>query len=75
MRDKTRITVIAQRTVISTLGGCFPRARAEPPREGHSAGSQRHRFPVGQGRLRQRYIARRKSPFIFKESPPAVPIT
>jgi len=31
--------------VICTLGGRFPRARAEPPREGHSAGSQRHRFP------------------------------
>ena len=75
MRDKTRITMIALRSVIFTLGGCFPRARAEPPRETHSAGSQRHRFPVGQGRLRQRYIARRKLSFIFKESPPVVPIT
>jgi len=44
---QTRITLIVQQTVISTLGGCFPRARAEPPRETHSAGSQRHRFPVG----------------------------
>jgi len=33
--------------VISTLGGRVPRARAEPPRENHSAGSQRLRFPVG----------------------------
>ena len=28
----------------STLGGRFPRARAEPPRETHSAGSHRLRF-------------------------------
>jgi len=75
MRDKTRLIMIALKPVISTLGGCFPRARTEPPREGRSAGSQRHRFPVGQGELRQRYIARRKLSFIFKESPPAVPIT
>ena len=39
--------MITLSSVISTLGGCFPRARAEPPREAHSAGSQRHRFPVG----------------------------
>jgi len=27
MRGKTRITMIELRSVISTLGGCFPRAR------------------------------------------------
>src|SRR5690625_158734 len=36
--------MIELRSVISTLGGRFPRARAEPPREDHSAGSHRLRF-------------------------------
>src|SRR5690625_702756 len=33
-----------------------------------------HAIPAGQGKLRQRYIARRKLVCIFEESPPSVPI-
>src|SRR5690625_4364758 len=42
----------------------------------HYRSSHRRPFavPAGQGRLRQRYIARRKSVCIFEESPPSVPI-
>src|SRR5690625_6890833 len=42
----------------------------------HYRSSHRRPFaiPVGQGRLRQRYIARRKLIYIFEESPPSVPI-
>src|SRR5690625_4286864 len=73
--EKTTFTV-------STL----PRAWLEPPCASHSGVSRlmglhyrsSHRrpfaIPAGQGRLRQRYIARRKSVCIFEESPPSVPI-
>src|SRR5699024_7237399 len=42
----------------------------------HYRSSHRRPFaiPAGQGRLRQRYIARRKLIYIFEESPPCVPI-
>jgi len=56
MTDKTRKNMIEQKPVISTLGGRFPRARAEPPREDHSAGSQRHRFPVGVATRRSNHL-------------------
>src|SRR5690625_3435374 len=71
----------------STAGGRFPRAWLEPPCASHSGVSRlmglhyrsSHRrpfaIPAGQGRLRQRYIARRKSVCIFEESPPSVPIS
>jgi len=64
----------------------LPRALLEPPCASHSGVSRlmglhyrsSHRrpfaIPAGQGRLRQRYIARRKSVCIFEESPPSVPI-
>src|SRR5690625_4327748 len=64
----------------------LPRAWLEPPCASHSGVSRlmglhyrsSHRrpfaIPAGQGRLRQRYIARRKSVCIFEESPPSVPI-
>src|SRR5699024_5962973 len=67
---------------VSTL----PRAWLEPPCASHSGVSRlmglhyrlSHRrpfaIPAGQGRLRQRYIARRKLICIFEESPPSVPI-
>src|SRR5690625_5175659 len=70
----------------STAGGRFPRAWLEPPCASHYGVSRlmelhyrsSHRrplaIPAGQGRLRQRYIARRKSVCIFEESPPSVPI-
>ena len=56
MRDKTRLIMIALKLVISTLGGCFPRARAEPPREDRSAGSQRLRFPTGVATRRSNHL-------------------
>src|SRR5699024_6698463 len=42
----------------------------------HYRSSHRKPFaiPAGQGRIRQRYTARRKLFFIFEESPPSVPI-
>src|SRR5699024_4039494 len=67
---------------VSTL----PRALLEPPCASHYGVSRlmglhyrsSHRrpfaIPAGQGRLRQRYIARRKLICIFEESPPSVPI-
>src|SRR5699024_434917 len=61
--------------LISTAGGRFPRAWLEPPRSLRSLwGLKAHAIPVGQGELRQHYIARRKSVCIFEESPPSVPI-
>src|SRR5699024_6351582 len=72
--------------LISTVGGRFPRAWLEPPCASHYGVSRlmglhyrsSHRrpfaIPAGQGRLRQRYIARRKLIYIFEESPPSVPI-
>jgi len=42
--------------VLCTLGGRVPRARAEPPREAHSAGSQRLRFPVGVAACRSDHL-------------------
>src|SRR5699024_12599585 len=72
--------------LISTAGGRFPRALLEPPCASHYGVSRlmglhcrsSHRrpfaIPAGQGRLRQHYIARRKSVCIFEESPPFVPI-
>src|SRR5690625_391005 len=73
--------------LISTTGGRFPRAWLEPLVRSAHCGVSRlmglhyrssHRrpfaIPAGQGRLRQHYIARRKSVCIFEESPPSVPI-
>src|SRR5690625_474604 len=72
--------------LISTVGGRFPRAWIEPPCASHYGVSRlmglhyrsSHRrpfaIPAGQGKLRQRYIARRKLVCIFEESPPSVPI-
>ena len=42
--------------MIFTLGGRFPRARAKPPREDHSAGSQRLRFPAGVATRRSNHL-------------------
>src|SRR5699024_9270477 len=64
----------------------FAAAWLEPPCASHCGvlklmgldyrSSHRRPFaiPVGQGELRQHYIARRKSVCIFEESPPSVPI-
>src|SRR5690625_2717166 len=53
----------------------LPRAWLEPSHSLRSLrGLKAHAIPAGQGRLRQRYIARRKLVCIFEESPPSVPI-
>src|SRR5690625_5665 len=44
----------------------FPRAADEPPRADALRGLIEASSPPGQGRLRQRYIARRKSGFLFQ---------
>ena len=44
---KTRTILMEITPVIYTIGGRFPQARAEPPREDRSVGSQRLRFPAG----------------------------
>src|SRR5699024_207329 len=84
--DKSVFFGYELKLLISTAGGRFPRAWLEPPCASHSgvsrlmglhySSSHRRPFaiPVGQGELRQHYIARRKSICIFEESPPSVPI-
>jgi len=47
---------VEEEPVICTLGGRFPWARTEPPREDHSAGSQRLRFSTGVATRRSNHL-------------------
>jgi hypothetical protein len=61
--------------LISATELAFRRVCGEPPRRlATLSGITCPTHPAGQGRLRQRYIARRKAIFIFEESHPFAPI-